>query len=463
MSDSQEETTEFTPSALISVSVTGLFGDLDHRVVLSNGSDDISIIHGPNGVGKTTLLRVIDSTFSRNFRSLADLPFQSARFDFHSGSALVVDRKYLTDPVAESTHSLEFHGQLGEIGRSYEYEFDDAQGDIPTGVIEEVVPHLARVGVRSWQDLRLGDTIGLEEALERYIDFFPKSYVQRFRKRALPLWLQQMLSGVTTAYIRAQRLTTYDVSRDRAAARRHGVREEPTVRVYSSEIQAQVSAVLARYAEQSQALDSTFPPRVLNSESGIPDAVALRERYDEQALKRSHYVAAGLLDGTEAFDLPDRDFESGERRMLATWFDDIDIKLAVLEDTAAKLSLLKEIVNSKFRRKALSVSRHEGFVVTDMQGNRLPLTELSSGEQQELVLAHELLFRHKPGTLVLIDEPELSLHVSWQMTFIPDLLKVSRLSDLRFLIATHSPQIIGDRWDLANELSDAAQSLESAS
>jgi len=44
----------------------------------------------------------------------------------------------------------------------------------------------------------------------------------------------------------------------------------------------------------------------------------------------------------------------------------------------------------------------------------LKLTDLSSGEQQEVVMLYELLFCVQPGTLVLIDEPELSLHVVWQ-------------------------------------------------
>ena len=54
--------------------------------------------------------------------------------------------------------------------------------------------------------------------------------------------------------------------------------------------------------------------------------------------------------------------------------------------------------------------------------------------------------------MILIDEPELSLHVSWQINFIEDLERILRLRRLKVLIATHSPQIIHDRWDLVQEL-----------
>jgi predicted ATP-binding protein involved in virulence len=77
---------------------------------------------------------------------------------------------------------------------------------------------------------------------------------------------------------------------------------------------------------------------------------------------------------------------------------------------------------------------------------------LSSGEQHELVLLYELLFKVEPKSLVLIDEPELSLHVGWQVSFLKDLQEVIKLADLDILMATHSPDIIQDRWDLTVEL-----------
>jgi predicted ATP-binding protein involved in virulence len=54
--------------------------------------------------------------------------------------------------------------------------------------------------------------------------------------------------------------------------------------------------------------------------------------------------------------------------------------------------------------------------------------------------------------LILIDEPELSLHVAWQVQFLKDLARVIKLSSFDVLLATHSPQIIDTRWDLTVEL-----------
>jgi hypothetical protein len=46
-------------------------------------------------------------------------------------------------------------------------------------------------------------------------------------------------------------------------------------------------------------------------------------------------------------------------------------------------------------------------------------SELSSGEQQVLSMVIRLVATVEPGTLFLIDEPEISLHVSWQSPYLP--------------------------------------------
>ena len=90
-------------------------------------------------------------------------------------------------------------------------------------------------------------------------------------------------------------------------------------------------------------------------------------------------------------------------------------------------------------------------------GETIALDQLSSGEQHELVLLYDLAFRVRPSTLVLIDEPELSLHPVWQQQFLGDIMKIAKNGAFDVLIATHSPYIIGDRNDLCVELKAEAR------
>ena len=72
---------------------------------------------------------------------------------------------------------------------------------------------------------------------------------------------------------------------------------------------------------------------------------------------------------------------------------------------------------------------------------------MSSGEQQEIVLFYELIFETPNKSLLLIDEPEISLHIVWQKIFMEDLQKVVKMKNLNVVVATHSPQIINNYWD----------------
>lgn len=74
-------------------------------------------------------------------------------------------------------------------------------------------------------------------------------------------------------------------------------------------------------------------------------------------------------------------------------------------------------------------------------GGITPFDELSSGEQQLLSLIIKITANATPGAVVLIDEPEISLHVAWQQA-LPTLLdSISSSLECSFVVATHSPVI----------------------
>jgi predicted ATP-binding protein involved in virulence len=125
---------------------------------------------------------------------------------------------------------------------------------------------------------------------------------------------------------------------------------------------------------------------------------------------------------------------------------------AVTETTRRKIDFLASIVNDRFRHKKIIIDPASGFYFTTATGMKLRPEQLSSGEQHAVIILFELLFTIAPETLILIDEPELSLHIFWQQQFIRDLEKILEFGDYDILIATHSPQIIHDRWDLTVEL-----------
>ena len=85
----------------------------------------------------------------------------------------------------------------------------------------------------------------------------------------------------------------------------------------------------------------------------------------------------------------------------------------------------------------------QGSLGVEANGTPIPLQALSSGEKQLLRLMLEALAA-EAGT-VMIDEPELSMHVDWQQVLIASMRTVN--PDCQLLLATHSPEVMAEVSD----------------
>ena len=213
---------------------------------------------------------------------------------------------------------------------------------------------------------------------------------------------------------------------------------------------------LTEYATLSQSLDRTFPARLVEEPNNPTLTLEeLRRKLQEVEEKRSRIVAAGLMvEEREGLSVPIINaLDESRQIVLSVYASDALEKLSVFDELYARVNSLKRIANTRFLNKQVSVSS-AGLKVTALNGSDLELEMLSSGEQHELVLLYDLLFGVAKNSLIMIDEPELSLHVEWQEQVLFDLQEMAKLSDFHVLLATHSPQIIGDNWDLTVDLNN---------
>jgi len=232
----------------------------------------------------------------------------------------------------------------------------------------------------------------------------------------------------------------------------------PVVEEFSQELAETIQRKLAESAALSQSLDRTFPIRLVE-QMGRSELTEdeLRRRLSELEKQRSRLEEVGLLDREEGIAfLPPSELSSSTKDVLEVYVQDVEKKLSAFDEIADKIELFKQIINARFLYKQIAISKQDGFSFTTSDGKPLPVAALSSGEQHELVLLYQLLFKASPNSLILIDEPELSLHIAWQKQFLGDLQGIAKLASLDVLIATHSPQIIHDRWDLTVELKGPA-------
>jgi predicted ATP-dependent endonuclease of OLD family len=119
---------------------------------------------------------------------------------------------------------------------------------------------------------------------------------------------------------------------------------------------------------------------------------------------------------------------------------------------AESIIVYKDIINNIFINKSIDISESGKLIVSMNNGTALPLNKLSSGETQILLMFYYILFHSGQDGIVIIDEPEISLHVSWQQMLGDYFNDICRVRKVQIIVATHSPQIIHDKWDLAIEL-----------
>ena len=273
----------------------------------------------------------------------------------------------------------------------------------------------------------------------------------------MPNWLQEVTQEFQVSLIETQRLLALEDSESRHSQRhRRSTKPDSVVEKDASDLAERINRVLQQYANESQKLDQTFPKRIIESHGSAASTEGdIRARLQELSATRQSLVDVGIIDEAVSEPIqPSQIFEEDNvRRILSIYADDTQKKLAVFADIYDRIWLFKAILDEYFSFKEVRISSENGIIIADIDsGEQIPLAELSSGEQHELVLVYELLFKVKEGALILIDEPELSLHVAWQKRFIADLIKIQSLRRLSVVIATHSPQIINDNWDLVQEL-----------
>jgi ABC-type transport system involved in cytochrome c biogenesis ATPase subunit len=437
---------EPTALRLESFHVSKLFGEFDHHIPLSPTSRVTALI-APNGIGKTACLRLINALFRRQWSVFTTTEFYQVEYIF-SDQSRVLARHGVNDELTEEPSigvCFETH-RAGEI--DIWYPKINEQSGTRLLRVEQYLPFLTRTAPARWVHDHTGQILSIQEIVDTYREHLPDAVFDALNARPSPL-LSNIVDSIDCHLIETQRLLIIpeDVPRRSAPS-------TLTISKKSQTLRSIISRELTAYASLSQSLDRSFPKRVIQK-GPIQPTDDLKASLQQLDANRRKLMDAGILD-TEQDDalLPPGEVDSAVAAVLSVYVTDTQRKLASLSTILSRITLFIELIDNRFRPKSISVDKSVGFVVKRGADIVVPLEKLSSGEQHQLVLFFELLFELKENALILIDEPELSLHVAWQKKFIPDLQRIIGLNKFDVLLATHSPQLIG-RWeDLVVELGD---------
>lgn len=444
---------------LVRVEFTKLFGYFDYSI---DFHDTVTILHGLNGCGKTTMLQTINAVFNKEMDTIKSTDLQSVSFFFSTGAILKIDRKkiYLDPEKEKATGIIYLAYSIIENGKETvfdSFENTDEYQDIVKRFLKGYLPFpfLERINESTWYDRKRETKLNLEEVIAEYGTIIFRRYSREYLEDDIPQPVQDILASMDVRLIAADRLTVA-----KRVERQYGednIKIERRVNLIAKDLSQKIRDTIQQYAQLSQAKDRTFPLRAIKQSSPLT-VDEIKSKMIELESKRKEFVDTGILeeeqDDIGIHDLLDAITESN-RQNLSLYAIDTEEKLNALSSLSSSINLFRNLIDKNFNNKRIVFNKDYGFrfVATYSDSTILPQS-LSSGEQHELVMFYDLIFNASENTLILIDEPELSLHIKWQLDYVDELLQIISATKFSAVLATHSPQIIHDKWDLTVSLSE---------
>lgn len=441
-----------------SIEIVKLFGTINHQIEFSK-EDDITILLGQNGVGKTAILRLLNMVFNHQLSSLTEIPFQSAVISFYEGKELHIDLS---------------KGDAYDV-KDYELSNGDFLNTTTCGQIAENVRETLR-NIRGyisanyrnddeiWIDRNSGDCLSSEELVWRCQEKHPGWLVDL--KDIYPIWLYDIIDDMHVNFIQTQRLQTLSATIiPGKVVNRNSLEYQNTLILIANEMKERLAKIQQEYGQKASELDESYPYRLVDSLQEYTytksDLNTLKKSLDELEEKRERLKEAGLINKSK---WQSRKLNTSTRsqyvlKAISLHVEDTQEKFAILEAELERIELFRSLINERFLNKIVVVNSTEGICIESTEtGFDIPLEKLSSGEKHLMVLYYDMIFKFESGTLVLVDEPEISLHVSWQKRFVSEMKKIMKVNGLKAIIATHSPTLIGRYWGLTRELDNNIES-----
>jgi len=445
---------------ITNISIKRLFGRYSYSIPTHDTSGEpgghrrLMLLYGDNGSGKTTILRLVyhllSSAARRGHRSfIARTPFEELSVSFANTMKISVSRP-------EDKLKGSFMVTITEAGVSIEHIsfIADEELKIPSEVPpEQEAKHLElsrqleRLNLRPYyladdrsitSDL-LGDDDERLGPLDRDRELFYGSYVKYARLGREELLPKEIRQGreLISAIRRAEEWLRQQTFRgtNTGSANANGL-----------------------YLDVMRSL--TTSTKVSQREPAITADKSIEQRLIELAQRTAAYAEFGLSTALPAGQFletlsqapPDR--RPLLENVLVPYLDGIQAQLDALKDVQELLVTFTSAVNSFLSDKALRFTLRDGISISTSDNDELSPMALSSGERQLVLLLCSVLVARDDTHLFIIDEPEISLNVKWQRQLLDALLDCTAGTDMQFLVATHSIEMIAGHRESVARLVD---------
>ncbi|WFC81239.1 AAA family ATPase [Enterobacter quasiroggenkampii] len=471
------------------IEISNLFDMFSYDIELN---DDLTILTSPNGYGKSTILRMINNFTTGNYYSFLHESFNKVVFHLVENEGRS-ERKHKQLELLNHFMGTKDIKDQDEIINLFGFNFEDettrhkieviknnrvvtisdlTKDDSPTTIVElppesefsvivssiEAKNPITRIEYDSWTDDFTGEIYDFKGLVARYNSTLNEEVRGRIFKNTA--WLDSIIKNVNSYFISTDRIKS-NVVRNRRHSRNE--KSASMIKNLAMIISDKIQEGIRNQFDIGREKETTFPERLiklLKSDDKFVTQHELLSLINDIQKYESKFSKLGLISDTNSRttnllnDFFDYENSSTGNVVLKIYLDDIKSKFKALDTLSNQLRLFTETLNKLLSFKEIKVNLKKGFTVQPSNGKKdIDISELSSGEQHIIIMIGKLIFESKKGDLILIDEPEISLHPEWQEAYIDSLEEIRKEREFRILMATHSTMIIGHRWDEVIELS----------
>lgn len=439
------------------IDILGLYNNRDFSVVFE---DNTLILVGENGSGKTTISRIIYAVLSCNWDLLNNYPFEKIVVYFEN-ETVEIPENVITDIYriqdidrmsyfVERKNGKRGHG-TGVI--STIFDLKNAQREntknfqrfyhLPYEYISEIIDNEAVNTLYEItqkinnnfpaQILYLPTYRRIEEQLQ---NIFPEIDMETWEKKKGTINNKRVIELVEFGMSDVRKLVDDEIDMLRSSSQ---ARQNKLTLGYLGEI-------VSKAYEQSESYKKI---RELKDEE-IQEVLA---RIDSSILSEER--KRQLLDIINNFRATNKRSHPGQVKIICHYFMQLwefnnEIKIAESNIRSFEETVNRYLVNNVIIYNSENYSCDVFNILNygEKKKEKIKFQDLSSGEKQIVSLFSHLYLDKNQKVFVFIDEPELSLSVDWQKTFLPDIVKSPKFVGL--LATTHSPFVFDN--DLENSV-----------
>ncbi|WP_272525598.1 AAA family ATPase [Providencia sp. PROV196] len=445
-----------------SISVSKLFGIYDYSFDIDSETlnSDAVILYGDNGVGKSTILRLafhLLSTSNNNGHrtALSQTNFEKLEVKLSSGFILTAEKG---TQKKENLMVLDILKETKVVAR---WNYYPHQNGMTKMVIDDEIIYLNEEGY----DNNLIIHSGKKSSKDPLRNVTGRRIYLTEHKKIVPI----------TFILNADRKLDGDTISDpddevevRQAMRMgNSYKKIQDLVIRSREIalsQALSAATkwIAKKAVQgtnqgSDNVHSTYVrilrqlvSRTGNNSIDIPESEidTLKGKLNhigKETLDLAKYELSSFLDMSELDSILTSTNESQKAlsaELLTPYIESLDGRLDAVRDIYKILNKFMTTVNELLTDKEIKFKLSQGFSIKNKSGETLLPVQLSSGEQQLLLLFCYVLVARDSSSVFMIDEPEISLNIKWQRILVQSLLDITKGANIQFIFASHSLEII---------------------